>query len=157
MLAGAPVVFLLAWLFFVGGIAGAVALVAKLGMSSLVWGYLTGAGSISLCNTAAGYLLGKEAQAPPLGQLLLAVFTCILCGMAWLVMSVCLATFTVLLLGAAGVMVVASAAAKLVHTASGWQQAQKTAQLLRTNAGSALVIVKNLWEVEGQLLLGPVM
>lgn len=66
-------VFLLAWLFFAGGVVLDSVLVRTLGAPQLALGYVTGAGSISLLNTASGYPMGSCVSTPPLGQLLVIV------------------------------------------------------------------------------------
>src|SRR5690349_12278567 len=77
MPAGAPLVFWSAWVAFIISIGVIAAMVALYGGQQLLWGYGTGAGSISLANTAAGYFCGKISTAPPLGQVILAAGFCI--------------------------------------------------------------------------------
>jgi len=94
------VVFLLTWLVFIASIVVVATVVASFGGQQLLWPYVRGAGSISLANTAVGYLWGKALKAPPLGQVVLASWlVCMLLIVVWLL-------WVVLLLLGSGILLV---------------------------------------------------
>lgn len=120
-------------------------LVRMLGAPQLFLGYITGAGSVSLLNTAAGYLKGSGASTPPLGQMLLAISI----GILFAVVSLLIVAWLVLL--SAGMVVciagmyVARAATQAIYVATGVQQAVRVAEQLRRGHEAALSQLLGIW------------
>lgn len=145
--AGAPVVFLLAWLVFLASIGVIAAVVAAtLGGHQLLLSYVATAGSISLVNTLCGYFVGQALKAPPLGQVVLASVVCIPLLAVWLFWAVLLFLGTGIILLFAVVGWGTSSASHCVYSVSGWQQAHIAAQWAKSRADDAGDCVEAFWQ-----------